>query len=991
MKTPLRILHLEDNPNDVELIRENIIAHGIEVEIVDAATRADFIDALEKGTYDLVLADYTLPSFDGLSALIIVREKFPDLPFIFVTGALGEEQAVETLKKGATDYVLKHNLARLVPAVNRVLKESLEKAERKRAEEAMRKSEEKYRNIFENIQDVYYETALDGTITEVSPSIEAVTGGQYIRADLIGKSMLDFYADPKMRETLLLILKEHGNVRDFEIILKNRDSSLIPCSVSAILQYDADGKPMKLIGSLRDISERKGMEEELHDNYFTQATINMILSESLKNISLEEILQKSLNMILSIPWIAFEPIGSIHLVENDPGILVMKAQNSLPEPLIKLCSRIPFGKCICGEAALTRQIEFADHVDERHEICYEGMSPHGHYAVPVLFSGRTLGVLNIYLKEGHIRNKKEEEFLRTIVDTLAGIVVRKQAENELMESSRKLSTLINNLPGVAYRCSNDPHWTMEYLSEGVLELTGYPAEEFIGNRIRSFASIIEPEDQIKISEDVGIALSEKKPYTLEYRINIASGNQKWVWERGSGVFTGDKLLALEGFITDTTERRKMESRIEYLAYYDNLTGLPNRNLFIDRLTQGTARAEYSKKLVAVLTIDIDRFKSINDTYGFDTGDAVLIEVAKRLIASVRDGDTVARLGNDDFGLLLIDIAQSDDIILVVEKIMKNASQTIYFNGKEIVLTLSVGISVYPNDGKDASSLIKNADLAFAKAKQQGRKNYQFYTEGMDVKAAEFVLMEKNLFNAMKNEEFILYYQPYWDSITKKITGMEALIRWKSPESGLISPGKFIPVLEDTRMIIEVGEWILRTATRQVKEWQNNGYPVVPVSVNLSLIQFRQKDLAEMVKRIMKEYGFYPSLLTLEITESAFMQDIDFTRSVLKSLKDIGISISIDDFGTGYSSLSYLKRFPIDNLKIDISFIREIDTDPDTASIVTAIIGMAHTLNLKTIAEGVETEEQWKILRLLRCDMVQGFYFSKPLPAEEIEKMLINKS
>ena len=861
MKPPLRILHLEDNPNDVLLIREAIIAQGIDAEIVNAATRADFVAALEKGTYDMVLADYTLPSFDGLSALSLVREKFPDLPFIFVTGALGEEQAVDTLKRGATDYVLKHNLVRLVPAVNRALKESFEKAERKRAEEAIRKSELKYRNIFENTQDVYYETALDGTILEVSPSIESVTRGQYKRNDLIGKSMHAFYVDQKMRDNLIMILKEHGSVRDYEIILKNRDSSLIPCSVSAILQYDADGKPMKLIGSLRDITERKGMEEELHDNYFTQATINMILSESLNNIPLEEILQKSLNMILSIPWIAFEPIGSIHLVENDPGILVMKAQNSLPEPLIKLCARIPFGKCICGQVALTRQIEFADHVDERHEICYEGMSPHGHYAVPVLFSGRTLGVLNIFLKEGHIRNQKEEEFLRVVADTLAGIIMRKMAEE----------------------------------------------------------------------------------------------------------------------------------RIEYLAYYDNLTGLPNRNLFIDRLTQGIARVEYSKKLVAVLTIDIDRFKSINDTYGFDTGDAVLIEVAKRLIASVRDGDTVARLGNDDFGVLLIDIAQSDDIILVVEKIMKNASQTIHFNGKEIVLTLSVGISVYPNDGKDASSLIKNADLAFAKAKQQGRKGYQFYTEGLDVKASEFVLMEKNLFNAMKNEEFILHYQPYWDINTKKITGMEALIRWKSPESGLVSPGKFIPVLEDTRMIIEVGEWILRTATRQVKEWQNKGHPVVPVSVNLSLIQFRQKDLAEMVKRVMKEYGYYPSLLTLEITESAFMQDIDFTRSVLKSLKDIGISISIDDFGTGYSSLSYLKRFPIDNLKIDMSFIREIAADPDTASIVTAIIGMAHSLNLKTIAEGIETEEQWKILRLLRCDMGQGFYFSKPLPAEEIEKMLINKS
>jgi diguanylate cyclase (GGDEF)-like protein len=437
-------------------------------------------------------------------------------------------------------------------------------------------------------------------------------------------------------------------------------------------------------------------------------------------------------------------------------------------------------------------------------------------------------------------------------------------------------------------------------------------------------------------------------------------------------------------------RKQAEVRIEYLAYYDDLTGLPNRNLFIDRLTQGIARIEYSKKLVAVLTIDIDKFKFINDTYGIEAGDAVLKAVAKKLTISVREGDTVARIGGDDFLVLLIDIAQSEDIILIVEKIMKNASQTIHLEGKEVVLTVSVGISVHPNDGQDASVLIKNAEIALARAKQQGRKSYQFYTEGMDIKASEFVQMEKDLFNAIKNEEFILHYQPVWDINTKKTTGMEALIRWKSPELGLVSPGKFIHVLEDTRMIIEVGEWVLRTAVRQVQEWQDKGYPVVPVSVNLSPIQFRQKDIAMMIEKIIRETGFNPSLLTLEITESAFMQDMEFTHSVLQNLRNIGVSISIDDFGTGYSSLAHLRKFPIDNLKIDMSFIREIATDTDTASIVTAIINMAHTLNLKTIAEGIETEEQWKMLRLLRCDMGQGFYLSKPLPAEEMAIFIISQ-
>ncbi|MBA3060265.1 MAG: EAL domain-containing protein [Nitrospirae bacterium] len=282
--------------------------------------------------------------------------------------------------------------------------------------------------------------------------------------------------------------------------------------------------------------------------------------------------------------------------------------------------------------------------------------------------------------------------------------------------------------------------------------------------------------------------------------------------------------------------------------------------------------------------------------------------------------------------------------------------------------------------------MRNADLALSKAKQLGRKNCQFYTADMNEKALEFILMEEHLLGAIKNEEFILYYQPYWEINTKKIAGMEALLMWQSKDLGLISPKRFIPVLEETGMIIEVGEWIFGIACRQAKEWHDKGYPV-PVSINLSLVQFRQRDLADTLERIIKESGVTPQLLTIEITESAFMQDIEFTNSVIKKLKDIGVSISIDDFGTGHSSLSYLKRFPIDNLKIDISFIRDIATDPDSASIVTAIISMAHSLNLKTIAEGVETEEQWKILRLLRCHMGQGYLFSKPMPAEDVEKLL----
>jgi EAL domain-containing protein (putative c-di-GMP-specific phosphodiesterase class I) len=286
--------------------------------------------------------------------------------------------------------------------------------------------------------------------------------------------------------------------------------------------------------------------------------------------------------------------------------------------------------------------------------------------------------------------------------------------------------------------------------------------------------------------------------------------------------------------------------------------------------------------------------------------------------------------------------------------------------------------------------MQNADIACQKVKEQGGNDYRFFTPDMNAKASAFISMERNLVNAMRNDEYVLHYQPYFDIRSRKMVGMEALIRWQSSDDGLVNPGSFIPVLEKTGMIIEVGEWVVRTAIRQLKEWQRQGYPAVPVSVNLSPVQFRQKNLVELVKSLLSEFQISPSLLVLEITEGAFIEDIKFTKVVLEKLKKIGVSISIDDFGTGYSSLSYLKRFPVDNLKIDISFVREIATDSDTASIVSAIITMANALNLKTIAEGIETEEQLRILHALNCNTGQGFYFSKPLCVGSLEKRLIRQ-
>jgi diguanylate cyclase (GGDEF)-like protein/PAS domain S-box-containing protein len=552
-----------------------------------------------------------------------------------------------------------------------------------------------------------------------------------------------------------------------------------------------------------------------------------------------------------------------------------------------------------------------------------------------------------------------------------------------MEEMRKLSLAVEEASD--WILITDKNGSITYANKAVEKISGYSKKELIGQNPRIFKSGDVPEERYKELWD---AILSGRSFSAMIRNRKKTGEIFEIYHTITPVT--DDTGAITNFVAtskDLTQQKALEERLDYLAYFDALTGLPNRKLFLNRLDQDISRVDFSKKHVALLSIDVDRFTLINETLGPAVGDKVLIEIGKVLSRSVREGDTVARFGNDEFEIALVDVADADDVIFVADRIMKHLSQPMKILNHEIVTTITMGIAICPEDGKAANDLLKNATLALSRAQEHGRKNYQFYTSAIDTKASEVLLMERRLFNALKNKEFVLYYQPYVDTDTKNIVGMEALIRWKSPDQGLVPPGEFIPVLEDTGLIIEVGEWIVGESFRQVTEWGQKGLPVVPVSINLSLIQFRQNNLLETIRRLLKKIAINPALIVFEITESAFMQNIDFTISVLADFKKTGFSLSIDDFGTGYSSLSYLKRFAVDNLKIDISFIRDITTDPDTASIITAIIAMAHSLRIKTIAEGVETEEQWKFLRLLRCDTIQGYYFHKPMPAEEVEKLL----
>jgi diguanylate cyclase (GGDEF)-like protein len=430
-----------------------------------------------------------------------------------------------------------------------------------------------------------------------------------------------------------------------------------------------------------------------------------------------------------------------------------------------------------------------------------------------------------------------------------------------------------------------------------------------------------------------------------------------------------------------------------VAHYDALTGLPNRLLFGDRLQQAVARANRTELLVAVLFLDLDRFKNVNETLGHPAGDQLLQSVAERLAVCTRESDSIARLGGDEFALILADLADAQNAAHAAEKILAVLAPPFEVEGHEIFVSASIGISVYPADGVDTTVLVKNAETAMYHAKGQGKSNFQYYARQMNASALQRLTLENSLRRALEREEFQLRYQPQLELGGGKIIGVEALLRWNHPEQGLLSPERFISLLEETSLIIPVGEWVLHTAFLQNKTWHEAGLPAIRMAVNLSALQFRQADLVGAISQILQETGLDPASheLELELTESLIMNDVEETVVTLNKLHAMGIKISIDDFGTGYSSLSYLKRFPISSLKIDRTFVRDLSTNPDDAAIVGAIIALGHSLKLKVIAEGVETAKQLEFLRAMQCDEMQGFYFSRPVPAAEITEMLLQGS
>jgi len=569
-----------------------------------------------------------------------------------------------------------------------------------------------------------------------------------------------------------------------------------------------------------------------------------------------------------------------------------------------------------------------------------------------------------------------------VLGSYTDITERKRADLALRLQSRALDASVNAILITAPSPAGN---LIEYVNPAFMRITGYDPAEVIGHDCRVLQRDDREQEGVALIREALAANREVSAVVRNYRKDGALfWNQLFIAPvpDAEGVITHHI-----GVINDVTDLMRYQEQLEYQANYDSLTRLPNRNLLRDRLQHALTVAQRQHKGVAVVFMDLDGFKNVNDSLGHSVGDRLLGVVAERLARCTRTSDTVARHGGDEFVVVMTDTVDEQSLIAWMERVRVSISEPVWLDGTELYVGCSLGASLFPQDGDDAETLMKKADLAMYRAKDMGRNTFQFYQPEMNASAGARLNLERRLRRALRDNQFLLHYQPQVDIHTGQIVGTEALVRWRDPEVGLVPPSSFIPVAEESGLIGPLSEWVLREACRQNKAWQDLGLPPARVSVNLSARVFQQRDIAKLVMQVLDETGLEPRYLELELTESAIMRNAEEAVSMLNELSALGIGLAIDDFGTGYSSLSYLKRFPVDRLKIDRSFVSDIGISGDDETITSAIIALAHSLKLQVIAEGVETSAQLDFLKERACDEMQGFYFAKPLSTDAISELM----
>lgn len=861
----IRVLLTEDAAADAELELRELRRAGLRVthRIVD--NEQSFTSALREFSPDLILSDFTMPGFDGMAALSIARELSPHTPFIFVSATIGEEYAVRALQSGATDYVLKSNLLRLPPAVERALAEARERRKRQRTEIELELAQERMTSVVTSIPDMLWSVDLrTEKIMYVSPAAKRIFGRD---ADdfLTNRSLWlqVVYRDDQPRVKAAWSRLRDGEPFDINYRVVHTNGTVRWINNRGKTIRGKDGSPQRAEGLVRDITEQIEQRDRI---------------ERLSHIR--------------------------------------DFSSRINSTLVRVREREQLFKAICRIA-----------VDEGGML------------------GAVVGMLDPATK-----GIRWMEQVMAPESGAAFDLPPVSAQDYESRSGFVAQALTNRLPAISNDLMNDRVVRNRdlFLAHGAASMAAFPL--------------------IVDSSVAGLLL---------------------LYASQVGFFDHDEvslLTELAANVSFALELLDKQDRITYLGLYDPLTGLANQTLFRDRLAEHVRSAQSEGHRFAVCMFDVDRFKVINDTQGRLAGDQLLRQIAERIIASVENSALVGRVGPDRFAFMIPDIQTDTDAARRLEQRLSACFGSAFSIGKgELRASWKAGLSLFPTDGNNQESLFANAEAAWKRAKQTGDP-YLFYTQRMTESVASNLTLENKLRLALERQEFVLYYQPKIRLDTRRITGVEALIRWQSPDNGLVPPAQFIPLMEETGLILQVGAWALSQAARDYRDWVDRGLSAPRIAVNVSAIQLRQRDFVQVVKDAISKDGI-PTGVDLEITESRLMEDIDSNIDKLKALRSLALGISIDDFGTGHSSLAYLAKLPVDTIKIDRSFIITMLNDPNAMTLVSTMISLAHSLSLKVVAEGVDSEEQEKTLARLGCDEMQGYLFSKPLPAAQLVSLL----
>jgi diguanylate cyclase (GGDEF)-like protein/PAS domain S-box-containing protein len=1015
------VLIVEDHEENRNLFKILLEANGYRVTAAGDGLEA--LAAARRDPPDAIVSDVLMPKMDGFA---LCRAWMQDaalraIPFIFYSATYvrpDDEQFAMAL--GAVRYLIKPVKAEvflrelramlqqwaghaaptpaspLDDAASHALHESAlarkledKMAQLEAANRKLRESEEKYRRIYDNLQDVYVESSLDGTILEMSPQVATLSKGQYKREDLIGTSVNVFYADSQYREAMLLAMKQQGRAIDMESMFRNRDGSLIPCSISATIVRAADGK-LKSVATLRDITERKRIEE--------------VLRNSEAELKAAQRVARIGNWYLDLATGAVSWSEQIYRVfGRDP---------ELPPPTYAEHGQF---LTVASTERMNAAIENSKQTGTSYEVDLEVLRADG---TAKWIAARGEGVrddngqiVGLRGTAQDISERKAQELkiarlsrIQAVLSGINALIVRVRDRDELFRETCRIAVEAGAFK-MAWIGVIDPQTLDGKIvawhggEEGYLDkirLTagdGTPDSErpacralrqmqpVICNDLAADPSLAALRDDLRRRGHKSAACF---PLTVTGRpdavIALFAGELDYFDDEEARL-----LLELAGNISFAVDHIEKAEKLNYLAYYDVLTGLANRSLFLEWVALYMRSAVRRGHKLALFVIDLERFKNINDSLGQSAGDALLRQVAKWLTRNaVGDGNLVARVGVDHFAVVLPEVKQESNVVRLLEKwIEAFLEHRFHLNDAVFRISHKVGIALFPDDGVDADTLFKNAEAALKKAKASGDR-YLFYTQKMTETVAGKLTLENQLRQALDKGEFVLHYQPKVNLASGKLASAEALIRWNDPRTGLVLPGRFIPILEETGLIYEVGRWALRQAIEDYLRWRSAGLAAVRIAVNVSPLQLRNPGFIAEIRQAIGIDAHAAAGLELEITESLIMEDVKHSIASLQAIRAMGVSIAIDDFGTGFSSLSYLAKLPVDTLKIDRSFVIDMTAAPEGLALVSTIISLTHSLKLKVVAEGVETEEQSRLLRLLNCDEMQGFLFSKPVPGEIFE-------